>query len=231
MKISIIGAGNMGLVLARKLVDTGHEVEIANSRGPDTLADVCAQTGVLAVDLKEMGVGAAALIIAVPQKSVPHLPKSLFAQLPRDLIVVDTGNYYPTIRDGRIEAIEGGLPESQWVSREIGRPVIKAFNSIFAQSLATKSRSADDPERVALPIAGDSAAAKADVMDLVETLGFTAIDAGTLEESWRQQPGAPAYCTDLGESALRKALARADRAQLPADRERQVQMMLAESAN
>jgi predicted dinucleotide-binding enzyme len=230
VKIGIIGAGNIGSVLARKFVEIGHSVQIANSRGPDTLSRVSEQTGAAAVELIKVADGAALIIIAIPQKNIPHLPKALFGGMPADSIIVDTGNYYPTIRDGQIDGIKRGLTESQWVSLEIGRPVVKAFNSITAQSLATKGRPIGAADRIALPVAGNSAAFKERVMELAASIGFDALDGGTLEDSWRQQPGAPAYCTDLPETLLREALAQADRDQLPSDRELQVQMMLAASA-
>jgi predicted dinucleotide-binding enzyme len=122
--------------------------------------------------------------------------------------VVDTGNYYPR-RDGRIDGIEDGTPESKWVSEQLGRPVVKAFNNIVAQHLLEDGRPAGDPHRIALPVAGDDPAAKRIVMRLVEELGFDAVDAGTLDESWRQQPGTPVYAADLNAAGVRRALAEA----------------------
>jgi predicted dinucleotide-binding enzyme len=121
-------------------------------------------------------------------------------------VIVDTGNYYPK-RDGRIAAIEDGVPESKWVSQQLGQPVVKAFNTIYAQHLLERGRAADQAGRIALPVAGDDAAAKATVIRLIDELGFDGVDAGTLDESWRQQPGTPCYGADLDEEALRRALA------------------------
>ena len=112
--------------------------------------------------------------------------------MPADVVVIDTGNYYPT-RDGRIPAIEQGQPESAWVAEQIGRPVIKAFNNIYAKSLLENGRPKGAPDRIALPVAGDPLEARAKVMRLVDELGFDPIDAGGIEESWRQQPGTPSY--------------------------------------
>jgi len=92
-------------------------------------------------------------------------------------------------RDGKIEAIEDGTPESQWVAEQLGRPVVKAFNNIYSEHLANEGRPSGTPGRIALPIAGDDPGDKAVVARLIDELGFDAIDAGTLEESWRQQPG------------------------------------------
>jgi hypothetical protein len=142
-------------------------------------------------------------------KNIPNLPRGLFDGVPDRVVVVDTCNYYPQQRDGRIEAIEKGLAESRWVAQQLGRPVIKAFNNIYAQHLRDLGRPAGTPHRIALPVAGDNSAAKTIVMQLVGDLGFDAVDAGSLDESWRQQPGTPGYAKDLNADALRKALAQA----------------------
>jgi predicted dinucleotide-binding enzyme len=137
------------------------------------------------------------------------LPKDLFAGASDDVIVVDTGNYYPS-RDGRIAEIEDGLTESEWVARVLGRPVVKAFNNIVANSLATRGVPAGTPGRICLSVAGDEVLAKQVVLDLIEAIGFEGLDASTLADSWRQQPGSPAYCRDLDKAGLEAALARAD---------------------
>jgi predicted dinucleotide-binding enzyme len=138
------------------------------------------------------------------------LPKDLFAGVPSDVVLIDTGNYYP-LRDGRIAAIEDGQLESAWVAERLGRAVIKAFNNIGFKSLLENGRPKGADGRIALPVSGDPPAARAKVMQLVEDLGFDAVDAGTLEESWRQQPGTPAYAQDFQAPRLRAALAAADR--------------------
>jgi predicted dinucleotide-binding enzyme len=123
--------------------------------------------------------------------------------------VVDTGNYYPQQRDGRIAGIEDGLIESRWVEQQLRRPVIKAFNNIFARHLLERGKPAGTPGRIALPVAGDDKAAKAAVMGLVEELGFDAVDAGGLDESWRQQPATPVYTKDYDREGVRRALGEA----------------------
>jgi predicted dinucleotide-binding enzyme len=219
MEIGIIGAGNIGGTLARKLTALGHRVRIANSRGPATLRELAAETGARAVTVEDAVKDVSLVILTIPQKSVPQLPKGLFASVPKDVVVVDTGNYYPSLRDGRIEAIEGGQTESGWVAGIIGRPVVKVFNNIIVMSLADGSRPKGAADRIALPVAGDDARAKSLVLGLVEELGFDGVDAGGVDESWRQQPATPAYCTDLGADKLRRALAKADRAKSPLVRE------------
>lgn len=225
MKIGIIGAGAIGGVLAAKWVERGHSVSLANSRGPASLAELAAKTGARAVTVEEAVRDVDVVVVSIPQKSVPLLPKDLFRGVPDQVIVVDTGNYYPSFRDGEIAAIEGGLIESGWVAQQLGRPVLKVFNSIMAHSLAEGGLPAGTPGRIALPIAGDDARAKGIVAGLVDEIGFDGVDAGSLDESWRQQPGAPAYCTDYDAAGLRRALAKADRARLPEARERSIAQM------
>jgi predicted dinucleotide-binding enzyme len=123
------------------------------------------------------------------------------------VIVVDTCNYYPRQRDGRIDAIEDGVPESRWVAQQIGHAVIKAFNNIYAAHLMENGLPEGSAERIALPVCGDDARGKAAVMDLVEELGFDAVDAGTIDESWRQQPGTPVYAADFDRDGVERALA------------------------
>src|SRR5260221_1938957 len=132
MKIGIIGAGQIGGTLTRRLTSLGHKVFVANSRGPETLSDLAAETGATAVAVREACRGVGLIVVTIPQKNIPNLPAGLFADTPDRLVVVDTGNYYPRQRDGRIEAIEAGLPESRWGEQQVGRPVVKAFNNIYA---------------------------------------------------------------------------------------------------
>jgi hypothetical protein len=149
------------------------------------------------------------VIVTIPQKNIPRLPKGLFAGAPESMVVVDTGNYYPQQRDGRIDAIESGTTESRWVSQQLGRPVVKAFNNIYAQHLMERGRVAGAPGRIALPVAGDDKRAKEVVIRLLDELGFDGVDAGGLDDSWRQQPGTPVYGTDLDADGVRRALAAA----------------------
>jgi predicted dinucleotide-binding enzyme len=209
MRIGIIGAGNIGGTLARRLTALGHEVSIANSRGPHTLAELARETGARPVTVEQAARAGDVVIVTIPEKSVPRLPKDLFAGVPGDVVVVDTGNYYPRHRDGRIDAIESGTPESRWVSGQLGRPVVKAFNSIDARSLLERGTPPGTPGRIALPVAGDDRRAKETVLRLVDELGFDGVDAGTLDQSWRQQPGTPVYTKDFDAEGVRRALAEA----------------------
>lgn len=176
MKIGIIGAGQIGGTLAARFTELGHQVFIANSRGPDSLAHLAASTGATAVTAHEAARAGEVVVVTIQQGRIPELPKDLFDGVPDNVVVIDTGNYYPRERDGRIEGIEGGLLESRWVEQQLGRPVIKAFNNIYAKSLGEKGLPVGANARVALPVAGDEANAKAAVRDLVEQLGFDAIE-------------------------------------------------------
>lgn len=218
MKIGIVGAGNVGSRLARKFCQAGHVVLLANSRGPESIREKADEIGVTAVELKDALSDVDAVILSIPESKILQLPKALFGRLATHVPVVDTGNYFPGFRDEPIAAIEAGMPESQWVAAQLGRPVIKAFNSIMAISLDEEQRQGE-PERIALPVAGDDTETKRKVMRLVNDVGFDYVDAGSLAESWRQQPGTPAYCTNLNADSLRSALANANRDDAPRKRD------------
>jgi predicted dinucleotide-binding enzyme len=207
MNIGIIGAGNIGSALAVRLVSLGHSVYIANSRGPETLKDVAQKTGATPVTAQEAARHGDIIVVTIPLKNIPQLPKDLFADVAADVPVIDTSNYYPILRDGRMPELEtGDLTESEWVQQHLGRPVVKVFNNIHAEHLESKGVPAGTAGRIALPVAGDDAQAKQKVMALVEELGFDAVDDGNLHASWRQQPGTPSYGADLPADKLRALL-------------------------
>ena len=216
MKIGIIGAGNIGTALTRRFRAAGHDVAVANSRRPETLHDLARETGAHAVTAREAAHGRDVVIVTIPEKNVSDLPKDLFDGVSPDVVVVDTGNYYPRQRDGRIDAIEKGMPESQWVAQQLGRPVVKAFNNIYAAHLLENGSPKGAAGRIALPVAGDDPEAKAVVMQLIDEIGFDAVDAGTLAESWRQQPNSPVYTHDFDAERVRQALSEATSERTPA---------------
>jgi 8-hydroxy-5-deazaflavin:NADPH oxidoreductase len=209
MKIGIIGSGQIGGTLARRFTALGHNVSVANSRGPETLADLARETGAKAVTVRDAARAGDIVIVTIPEGQIPCLPKDLFAGVPDEVVVVDTGNYYPQQRDGRIAGIEDGMTESRWVANQLGRPVVKAFNNIYARHLLELGRPRGTPGRIALPVAGDNQRAKQVVMRLVDELGFDPVDAGGLDESWRQQPGTPVYTTDYDAAGVKRALSEA----------------------
>ncbi|MER6411912.1 NADPH-dependent F420 reductase [Streptomyces humidus] len=210
MKIGIIGAGNIGGNLTRRLTALGHDVAVANSRGPQTLTDLAKETGATPVTAEEAARDAEIVVVTVPLKAVPDLPSGILDGAADGMVVIDTNNYYPQQRDGRIAAIEDeGLTESRWVERGLGHPVVKAFNGTYAQDILDRPLPAGDPGRIALPVAGDDAAAKAKVRALIDQLGFDTVDAGGVDDSWRQQPGTPVYGLRAGVEAVTEALAAA----------------------
>jgi predicted dinucleotide-binding enzyme len=218
MRIGIIGAGQIGGTLARRLTALGHEVSIANSRGPDSLASLTKETGARPVTVGEAARAGDVVIVTIPLKSVAKLPRDLFNGVSETVVVVDTGNYYPQQRDGRIDPIEKGTTESRWVADQLGRPVVKAFNNIYARHLLERGKPKGAAGRIALPVAGDDKRAKDIVIRLLDELGFDGVDAGTLDESWRQQPGTPVYGTDFDVEGVRRGLAQASSDRTPAFR-------------
>jgi len=209
MRIGIIGAGNIGGTLARRLAALGHQVSIANSRGPDSLAAFARETSARPVTVEDAARAGDVVIISIPLKNIDKLPRDLFKGVPDSVVVVDTGNYYPRQRDGRIDPIEHGATETRWVADRLGRSVVKAFNNIYARHLLERSKPKGTAGRIALPIAGDDPRAKEIVSRLLDELGFDAVDGGGLDESWRQQPGTPVYGTDLDAAGVRRGLAEA----------------------
>ncbi|MFJ9943060.1 NADPH-dependent F420 reductase [Streptomyces erythrochromogenes] len=210
MKIGIIGAGNIGGNLTRRLTALGHEVAVANSRGPETLTALAEETGATAVTVAEAAHGAEIVVVTIPFKNVSGLPAGLFDGAAPGFAVIDTGNYYPRQRDGRIAGVEDeGLTESRWTEKQLGHPVIKAFNGTYAQDILDRHRPAGAADRIALPVAGDDEAAKKAVRDLIEELGFDTVDSGGLDDSWRQQPDTPVYGLREGVEGVTRALAEA----------------------
>lgn len=194
MKIGIIGTGNIGATLIRKLRKAGHDVEITNSSGIESMRDLSVETGAVPVAIDFIAKDKNVVIISIPTKAILELPKNIFQDASKDLIVVDTSNYYP-MRDNKIPELENGEVESVWVSKIIGRPVVKAFNAILAGALVEGGRATGSPERIAIPFAGNDLNAKKVISQLIDEVGFDPVDTGSLEDSWRQQPGSPVYCT------------------------------------
>ena len=215
MTIGIIGAGQIGSALTRRFCDLGFDVSVANSRGPATLAGLAEKTGARAVTVEEAARGNDVVIVTIPDRSIPDLPADLFAHVSDDVVVVDTGNYYPQQRDGLIAAIESGTTESGWVRERVGRPVVKAFNNIMAQHLENDGKPAGTAGRIALPISGDDVTAKNLVKQLIDQLGFDTVDNGALDQSWRQQPGTPVYGKDFDAAGVSLALSQAKKERAP----------------
>jgi predicted dinucleotide-binding enzyme len=210
MQIGIIGAGEIGGSLARRLTALGHTVSLANTRGPAALRELAAETGAIPVTASEAARSGEIVFVAIPICRIADLPADLFDGVGDDVVIVDTGNYYPRERDGRIDAIEGGMTESQWTSNVLGRPVLKAFNNLHWLSLLEGGRPGGASDRIALPVAGDDDRHKVRLFALLDQLGFDAVDAGPLATSWRQQPATPVYAANLDVEGVRRALSEAD---------------------
>lgn len=218
LNIGVIGAGQIGGTLIRQYTKAGHNVKMTNASDLDKLKQLASETGAHAGTLKDTITDVDVIVLSIPFVQVPELPKHAFRDRHSGIPIIDTCNYYP-IRDGLIKEVEEGMLESIWVSNHLQRPVIKAYNNIFAESLIYSGKPKGDPNRIALPISGDDKNAKEIVAILIDISGFDSLDYGALQESWKQQPGSPVYCTDLTLSQLQKSLAIASPKGLPEKRE------------
>ena len=187
----------IGGTVARLSVAAGYQVVLSNSRGPETLKDLADELGPLAsaATSEEAAAAEDLVVVSVPLHACPHLPAGALA----GRTVLDTGNYYPQ-RDSQIPELESGaLTSSAWLQRQLpGAEVVKVFNNIFFKHLLSLARPAGAADRTYLPIAGDNAAAKSAVTQFLDSIGFGAVDTGTLAESWRQEPGSPVYGAPYG---------------------------------
>jgi predicted dinucleotide-binding enzyme len=213
MRIGIIGSGRIGATVAHLLVCAGHEVAIANSRGPESLSDVVSDLGgvaaIAAESVADAAAFGAAVLVAIPLHAVSTLPADAFD----GKVVIDANNYYPG-RDGDIAALDDdSKTSSELLAAQLpGAHVVKAFNTMFFETLAGEGMpDAPRQQRLALFVAADDAAAKQLVSGLVEELGFAAIDTGTLADSRIQQPGGAVYNRPLNGAEAEVVLAAARR--------------------
>ena len=193
MKVSILGIGAIGGTIAKKLVKAGYKVSVANSRGKEAVQKFADEIGAEPRDIKTISKDAEILILSIPFGAIPKLSKEIFNNLPKSSIIIDTSNYYPEIRK---ENFDESKPESVWISEQIGKKVIKAFNTILAYSLKNLGKSREDKNRLAIQVAGDDEEQKKIVMKLIEDCGFEPYDNGNLENSWTQQSNSAGYCWD-----------------------------------
>jgi predicted dinucleotide-binding enzyme len=195
--VGIIGSGKIGGTVARLSVAAGHTVVLSNSRGPETLAELVAELGPLATGATAEQAGEAGdpVVVSIPVKAFADIPVKPLAGKP----VLDTGNYYPA-RDGHIAELDtGALTSSGLLQRYVPEShVVKVFNNIVFRHLRWLARPSGAVDRSALPIAGDDAAAKAAVTAFLDSIGYDAVDAGSLADSWRQEPGTPVYGRPYG---------------------------------
>jgi 8-hydroxy-5-deazaflavin:NADPH oxidoreductase len=195
--VGLVGSGNIGSTVARLAVNAGHDVVLSNSRGPDTLQELAAELGPRARAASGQQAVAAGdvVLVSVPLKAYPRLSDLPLA----GTIVMDTGNYYPQ-RDEQIPDLDTkALTDSQYLLGHLpGSRVVKVFNNIYFKHLLNLARPSGAADRSALPIAGDSPEAKAAVTEFLDSIGYGTVDAGSLADSWRQQPGTPVYATPYG---------------------------------
>jgi 8-hydroxy-5-deazaflavin:NADPH oxidoreductase len=195
--IGIIGSGMIGGTVARLSVAAGYHVVVSNSRGPETLDELAAELGPLATagTAEQAAEAGDLVVVSVPVKAFGEIPAQPLAGKP----VLDTGNYYPQ-RDGHLEELDtGALTSSGLLQRYLpDAQVVKVFNNITFTHLGSLARPHGAGDRSALPIAGDSAAAKAAVTAFLDSIGYDAVDAGSLADSWHQEPGTPVYGAPYG---------------------------------
>jgi predicted dinucleotide-binding enzyme len=201
--VGLIGSGMIGGTVARLSVAAGHQVVLSNSRGPETLEELARELG----PLVRAGTGAQAaagdiVVVAIPLRADPSVPAGPLA----GKTVIDANNYYPQ-RDGQIAELDSGaVTSSGLLQRHLsGSHVVKAFNNIFYRHLLSLARLAGVERDVTfLPIAGDDPAAKQAVTAFLDSIGYGTVDAGSLADSWRQEPGTPVYGAPYGPFSLEK---------------------------
>jgi 8-hydroxy-5-deazaflavin:NADPH oxidoreductase len=207
VRVGVIGAGRIGGTAAGLLARAGHDVVLANSRGPETLRDEAERLGVRAGTVDEAAAHGEVVLLAVPLAAVDELPAGALAGAGR--VVLDANNYYPG-RDGRIDELEGdgAIGSSELLQRRLGADarVVKALNTVYFERLAGEGRPAGTPGRLAAPVAGDDAGAKEKVIGLLDDMGFDGVDAGSLADGRDQQPGTPVYNQPLDAAGVRAAL-------------------------
>lgn len=218
MKIGVIGADVIGKTLARKFSAAGHQVTLADARGVASIQAIADWAGVTAVEVNDVADDVNVLVVSIPFGNIPDLVETLQGKIGDHVVIVETTNYWPH-RDAKVEAVEDGMVNSVWVQEQFGQPVVKAFSNIGAYSLATAGKPRGSKDRIALAVSGDDQKAKEVVLGLVDDVGFDALDAGLLEDSWRQQACSPAYCTDLTLPELVQARESANRETLVENQE------------
>jgi predicted dinucleotide-binding enzyme len=217
MKIGIVGTGSIGSLLAEKLSKAGHQIKVTNTRAMPELEKIAASLGAKAATIQNVVQDVDAIIFSMPFNAYKDLPTDLLKEVPQDVVVMDTSNYYP-FRDGEIPELEQ-ITESEYISGILNRPLVKVFNNMLEGTLKYKGKAIGAENRVAISIAGDNEEHKKVVAQLVDLTGFDTVNAGTLAESWRQQPGTPAYCTELEEAELKLVLNNAEKGKAPAIRD------------
>jgi 8-hydroxy-5-deazaflavin:NADPH oxidoreductase len=208
--IGIIGSGHVGSNLAKAAVAHGYEVVLSNSQGPGSLAALVAGLGpaARAGTPEEAAAAADFAIVAIPITAVNQVPVEPLA----GKVVIATINYFPQ-RDGHIAAIDNGTTTAPGILQAHlpDSNVVRAFSMIDAADMSGDGHPRGDPKRRALALAGDDPAAKQLVAGLYDEFGFDTVDLGGLDESWRVDPGQPAFVTRQNLAELQANAASAKR--------------------
>ncbi len=189
MNIGVIGSGNIGANAARLFAHAGHEVAISNSRGPDSLQNLVADIGpnVRAATVEEATDFGEVVLLAIPFFAYETIPEEPLV----GKVVIDATNYYEG-RDGQIDF--GGLTSSELLARHLpDARLVKAFNTMYYETLASEGRTSEGEDRLVIFLAGDDGEAKTVVSELIEEIGFDPVDTGSLRDSGKQEPGSPIY--------------------------------------
>jgi 8-hydroxy-5-deazaflavin:NADPH oxidoreductase len=204
LNIGVVGSGNIGSNVAKLFANAGHEVVVSNSRGPESLVSLVEEIGpqVRAATVEEAADFGEVVLVAMPFFAYETLPADQLS----GKVVVDAMNYYAG-RDGEVEF--NGLSSSEAVARHLpGSRVVKAFNTMYYETLRSEGRpSAPVEERLVLFVAGDDEETKSIVSHLIEEIGFTPVDAGSLSEGRKQEPGSPIYNVPMHQQQARETLA------------------------
>jgi 8-hydroxy-5-deazaflavin:NADPH oxidoreductase len=219
--VGFIGSGHIGSTVARLSVAAGHQVVLSNSRGPATLAGLATELGPLAraATAEEAAAAGEIVVVSIPLRAYQSVPAEPLV----GKVVLDTCNYSPE-RDGHFAPLDDGLETSSELLQGhlAGAQVVKVFNNIFYKHLLSLSRPPGAADRSFLPISGDDPDAKAWTGEYLDSIGYGAVDVGSLADSWRQEPGTPVYGPPYGsfadesgtpadEATIREALSRAER--------------------
>ncbi|MEV0136299.1 NAD(P)-binding domain-containing protein [Dactylosporangium sp. NPDC050688] len=206
----IIGAGHIGSAVARAVIALGHDVVIANSRGPETLSALVEDLGpaARAASAAEAGAARDVVVVTIPFGRYREVPIEPLA----GKIVLDTNNYYWE-RDGRFPELDRGEATTSGLLQAhlTGAKVVKAFNHITAAGINADGSPAGTPGRRALAVSSDYPEAVAFVVDLYDKIGFDAVDVSPLSESWRVERDRPAYVIRQDKAELEANLAKAPR--------------------
>lgn len=191
-RLGIVGAGRVGTTIARAAIAAGYDVAISGSASAERIAlivEVLAP-GARAVTTNEVVDHADVIVLAVPMHRFRELPRDLFA----GKILIDAMNYWEEI-DGVDPELAAAPAGTSVVVQERFRSarVVKSLNHITYYKFDESRRPHGAPGRIAIAAAGDDRTAVAAVMQLIDRLGFDAVDAGPLEAGLALEPNGAVF--------------------------------------